>query len=59
MQQDYDSDGHIDHTMVVTSKVNNEVFVTYRSLGDNTARKDINVKQVKGRLTAWRLKDKY
>jgi hypothetical protein len=59
LQQDYNNDGHIDHTMVVTSKIGNEVFVTYRSLGDNTARKDISFKQIKGNLTAWRLKDKY
>lgn len=59
IQQDYPSDGHIDHSMIVTKKQGNIIFVTYRSAGVGTAQKDVPANQIRGSLYCWHAKDKF
>lgn len=60
VQADFNGDGHIDHSMLVTDIDGNVPFVTYRSAGNRSAAKEVPVNQIPSDvLYCFHVKDKY
>lgn len=59
LQQDWDKDGRIDHTMIVTESQGGVLFVTYRSAKTGSARRNAPVAQIRGNLIGFKVKDEF
>jgi hypothetical protein len=55
LQQRFSGSSTVGHTMIVTKKVNGVSYVTYRSAGSNSARKDVIGTTISGTLYGWRV----